>query len=122
MKMHPEQLRERTKQSALRVIRLFQSLPKTDEARVIGKQALRSGTSVAANYRAACRVRSRAEFIAKLGTAVEEADETLFWLELLVDAGMVPKGRMQDLMREDDELTAIFQASRATARARRGKD
>src|SRR5437763_8914926 len=81
----PEQLRERTKQFALRIVKLFRSLPKTDEARVLGRQVLRSGTSVAANYRAICRARSKAEFVAKIGTVVEEADETVsgwnFWLK-----------------------------------------
>lgn len=86
-----EQLRERTKQFAIRVVRLFRSLPKTEEAKIIGKQALRSGTSVAANYRAVCRARSKAEFIARLGVVVEEADETFFWLELLVETGIVPQ-------------------------------
>jgi four helix bundle protein len=73
-----EQLRERTKEFAIRVVRLFRSLPKTEEARIIGKQVLRSSTSVAANYRAVCRARSKAEFVAKIGTVVEEADETVF--------------------------------------------
>src|SRR5256885_7834661 len=118
MLSQPEQLRERTKQFALRIVRLFRSLPKTDEARVLGKQVLRSGTSVAANYRAICRARSKAEFIAKMGTVVEEADETVFWLELLVETGTVPKVRMQDLLGEANELLAIFAASQRTARSR----
>src|SRR5687768_5616137 len=84
------QMQTRTKSFAVRVIRMFQRLPKTDEARVLGKQVLRSGTSVAANYRAACRSKSRADFISKLGTTVEEVDETLFWLELLEESGIVP--------------------------------
>ena len=74
-----KQMQARTKSFAIRVIKMFQRLPKTDEARVLGKQVLRSGTSVAANYRAACRSKSRADFISKLGTTVEEADETLLW-------------------------------------------
>ena len=78
-----EVLKQRTKDFALRIIRLFQALPKTDEARIIGKQLLRSTTSVASNYRAACRARSDAEFFSKISIVVEEADETLFWLELL---------------------------------------
>lgn len=118
MQVRPEELRDRSKQFALRIIRLDRALPKTDEARILGKQVLRSGTSVAANYRAACRARSRAEFIAKLGTVIEEGDETLFWLELLVDSGLVPKQRMKDLVTEADELVAIFTASRNTARAK----
>ena len=84
-----EILKEWTKQFARRIIKLFRILPKTEEARVIGRQVLRSGTSVAANYRAACRARSKVEFIAKMGIVVEEADETVFWLELLVDAQII---------------------------------
>ena len=87
----PEELRQRTKEFALRVIKLFRALPKTEEARVLGRQILRSGTAVAANYRSACRARSRADFISKVGITVEEADETAFWLELLIDAGIVKK-------------------------------
>jgi four helix bundle protein len=82
------ELKDRTKQFAVRIVKLFRSLPRTDEARIIGKQVLRSGTSVAANYRAVCRARSKAEFIAKVGVVVEEADETVFWLELLVETGI----------------------------------
>ena len=89
MATQPELLRARTKQFAIRIAKLFKRLPKTEEARIIGKQVLRAGTSVAANYRAACRARSHAEFISKMGTVVEEADETVFWLELLVDVGTV---------------------------------
>ncbi len=116
MMSRPEVLRERTKQSALRIVNLFRSLPKTDEARVLGKQVLRSGTSVAANYRAICRARSKAEFIAKMGIVVEEADETVFWLELLVETGMIPQARLQRLLIEANELVAIFVASRKTAK------
>jgi four helix bundle protein len=112
----PEELRQRTKQFALRVIRLFRSLPKSDEARILGKQLLRSGTSVAANYRALCRARSKAEFIAKMGVVIEEADETVLWLELLFESGIIPQARMQDLLAEANELVAIFVASRKTAR------
>ena len=110
------ELRERTKQFALRVVRLSQSVPRTDTARVLAKQVLRSGTSVAANYRAAGRARSKAEFIAKIGDVVEEADETLFWLELLVESGIVPKDQLADLISEATELVAIFVASQKTAR------
>ena len=87
----PEELRERTKSFALRVIRLYRALPKSAEAQVIGKQLLRCGTAVAANYRAVCRSRSRPEFIARLGIVVEEADETMFWLGMLADADIVKK-------------------------------
>ena len=118
MKLHPEEVRNRTKQFAIRVVRLCRSLPKTDEARTIGRQLLRSGTSVAANYRAVCRARSKAEFIAKIGVVVEEADETVFWLELLIDTGMVAEEKLRDLLKEANELVAIFAASQQTARRR----
>ncbi len=88
---------------------------------MIGRQVLRAGTSVAANYRAAGRARSRAEFVAKMGTVVEEADETVFWLELLVDAGIVPRPRMENLLGEANDLLAIFSASYTTARSRVGR-
>lgn len=114
----PEELRQRTKQFALRVIRLFRALPKTEEARVLGKQVLRSGTAVAANYRSACRARSRADFISKIGITVEEADETAFWLELLIDAGIVRRGRLEKLQAEANELVRIFAASGTTAKGR----
>ncbi|MGA9059930.1 MAG: four helix bundle protein [Terriglobia bacterium] len=114
----PEELRQRTKQFALRIIKLFRALPKTEEARVLGKQLLRSGTAVAANYRSACRARSRADFVSKLGITVEEADETAFWLELLIDASIVSRGRLENLLTEANELVRIFAASRATAKAR----
>ena len=117
MPTQPEQMRARTKDFAVRIIRLFRSLPKNDEARILGKQLLRAGTSVAANYRAVCRARSRAEFIAKMGVTVEEADETVFWLELLVETGVVPKGRMENLLTEANELLAILAASQRTARS-----
>jgi four helix bundle protein len=86
-----EQLRDRTKAFALRIVRLFQSLPRATEAQVIGKQLLRSGTSVAANYRAACRARSKAEFIAKIGIVLEEVDESVLWIEMLIDAEILKK-------------------------------
>jgi len=83
----------------------------------MGKQLLRAGTSVAANYRAVCRARSRAEFISKIGVAVEEADETVFWLEILVETGLVPRVQMEKLLAEANELLAILAASQRTARA-----
>jgi four helix bundle protein len=119
MPTQAELLRARTKQFAIRIVRLFKSLPKAEEARIIGKQALRAGTSVAANYWAACRARSHAEFISKMGVVVEEADETLFWLELLVDTGIVRKVLMEDLLTEANGLLAIFAASHWTARQKR---
>lgn len=119
MPTQAELLRAGTKQFAIRIVRLFKSLPKAEEARIIGKQALRAGTSVAANYRAACRARSHAEFISKMGVVVEEADETVFWLELLVDTGIVRKVLMEDLLTEANALLAIFAASHWTARQKR---
>ncbi len=111
-----QQLCDRTKQFAHRIIRLSQALPKSREANVIGNQVLRSGTAVAANYRAAGRARSKAEFVSKLGVVVEEADETAFWLELLDHSGLVGSSRLAPLRREADELVKIFSASRRTAR------
>ena len=101
-------LRERTKTFALRVVRMFPSLPKTTEAQVLGKQVLRSGTSIGANYREAFRGRSKAEFIAKCGDCLREIEETAYWLELLVDAGIVSTDKLAPLRQECDELTAIF--------------
>ena len=111
-----EILKDRTKQFAIRIVKLFRALPKNDEARVIGKQVLRSGTSVAANYRAVCRARSGAEFIAKIGMVVEEADETVFWLELLVETEIISLQKMESLINEANELLAIFAASQTTAK------
>jgi four helix bundle protein len=111
-----EELRNRTKQFALRIIRLFRHLPRSTEAQVLGKQLLRSGTSVGANYRAAGRSRSKAEFVSKIGIVVEEADETVFWLECLVESGIVKEELLEDLLAEANELVAIFAASHRTAR------
>jgi four helix bundle protein len=116
MKQHANDLRNRTRQFALAVVRLCRTLPRTDEARILGKQLLRSGTSVGANYRAACRARSRAEFIAKLGIVLEEADETVFWLELLVEADIGNREKVSSLVKEADELTSIFVTSLCTAK------
>jgi four helix bundle protein len=118
MRSQPEELRDRTKQFAMRIVKLFRSLPKTEEARVLGRQVLRSGTSVAANYRAVCRSRSRADFISKLAVVTEEMDETAFWLELMVDTGIVPKAKMENLLAEANELVRIFGSSVHTARSR----
>jgi four helix bundle protein len=101
-------LKTRTKQFALRVIRLYSALPKTTEAQVIGKQVLRSGTSVGAHYREASRARSTAEFVSKIEGGLQELDETAYWLELLVDSGIVEKTRLYDLQQEANELTAIL--------------
>ncbi|MGH9531873.1 MAG: four helix bundle protein, partial [Terriglobales bacterium] len=107
-----------SKEFALRVVRLFRSLPNTPVAQVMGKQLLRSATSVAANYRATGRARSRAEFIAKLGVVVEEIDEAVFWLEMLIESNTVTQHRAADLLAESRELAAIFAASYQTARAK----
>jgi four helix bundle protein len=111
-----EKLEVRTKRFALRIIQLYRSVPKSDEARILGKQLLRSGTSVGANYRAACRARSRAEFVAKLGIVLEEADESVFWLELLQEAGVFPDAKLRDIIGEAKELVSIFVVSLRTAK------
>jgi four helix bundle protein len=104
----PIDLRERTKTFALRVVRMFSSLPKTTEAQVLGKQVLRSGTSTGANYREAFRGRSKAEFISKCGECLREIEETAYWLELLVEANIISAEKLAPLRQECDELTAIF--------------
>ena len=101
-------LKERTKKFGLRVIRLFGGLPKSSEAQVLGKQLLRSGTSVGANYREVYRSRSKSEFVAKCGDSLRELEESAYWLELLVDGGIMPSDKLQPLRNECDELTAIF--------------
>jgi four helix bundle protein len=101
-------LGERTKSFALRVVRMFSALPKTMEAQVLGKQVLRSGTSIGANYREAFRGQSRAEFVAKCGDCLREIEETAYWFELLVEANIVSAGKLTPLRQEIDELTAIF--------------
>jgi len=114
--MNSEELRKRTKQFALRVMRLVDALPKSTTGRAIGNQLVRSGTSVGANYRAACRGRSKAEFAAKMGTVAEEADESCFWMELIIEGVLLPAVQVQPLLDEANELTAIFTASTKTAR------
>ncbi|MGD8787560.1 MAG: four helix bundle protein [Phycisphaerales bacterium] len=109
-------MKERTKQFGLRIIRLVDSLPKTKTAATIGGQLLRSGTSIGANYRAACRGRSKAEFIAKLGIVEEEADESAFWLEMLIEANVIKPDLVSELLVEANELTAIMATSRKTAK------
>ena len=117
--MTPKELKDRTKRFALSVILLVRELPPTIDGRRLGGQLFDAGTSVAANYRSACRARSRAEFIAKLGVVLEESDESLFWLELVVDSKMKPHSRVESLIREADQLTAIFAASLNTAKGNR---
>src|ERR1039457_1913763 len=109
-------LRRRTKSFAIRIVNLFRSLPRSPAAQTLGKQLLRSGTSVGANYRAVCRARSQAEFIARMGIVGEEADETVFWLELLGETGVVRPERTQDLLNEANELVRIFGASLRTSK------
>jgi|SRR6478735_7536697 four helix bundle protein len=118
MTTQQEQLRDRTKAFAVRIVRLYRSLPYKADAQVLGKQLLRCGTAVAANYRAACRSRSRAEWLAKIGVVVEEADEAVFWLEMLSDCEIVPLAKLELLLAEAHELSALFTASRRTAKAR----
>jgi four helix bundle protein len=117
--MNNYELRDRTKQFALRVVRMFSALPKTDEARVLGKQLLRAGTSVAANYREASRARSDAELMSKLGIVEQELDESLLWLELIVEAGIVPANRVAELKAECEELLRMTIASIKTLKSRR---
>jgi four helix bundle protein len=114
--MDERQFKDRTKKLALRVIRLVEALPNGKTADVIGRQVLRSATSVGANYRAACRAKSTADMVAKLGIVEEEADETLYWLELLIEAGLMPESRLTNLMQETDEVVAMTVASIRTLR------
>ena len=114
-----KQLQNRTKAFAIRAIKAFAVLPKDEAARIIGRQFLRSGTSLAANYRSVCRARSAADFISKISVVAEEADETLFWFELLVDAELVDMKLIEPLMKECEELLKILAASLATAKRNR---
>ncbi len=112
-----EQYKKRTKAFAIRLIRFLRTFPKTDEGAVIGKQLLKSGTSIAANYRAACRARSKAEFISKISVVVEEADETVFWLELVLELQLSDANESAGLLKEANEILAIFGASQRTAKS-----
>ncbi len=114
--MNEQELKDRTKRFALRVISMVDALPKTTAGRAIGNQLVRSGTSVGANYRAACRSRSKAEFVAKIGTVAEESDESSYWMELIVEAGLMKSELVVPLHNEADELTAIFTSSGRTAK------
>jgi four helix bundle protein len=109
------ELKNRTKRFALEIIRLFRSLPKGEEVRIIARELLRSGTAVAANYRAACRARNRAEFLAKIGMVLEEVDESVFWLELLVESHSAQLDLVAPVAKEANELLAFFVASQRTA-------
>lgn len=119
--MNSEELKARTKQFALRVMKLVEALPRATVGRAIGGQLVRSGTSVGANYRAACRARSRAEFAAKLGTVDEEADETCFGLELIIEGELLPAKRVVALLEESNALTAIFTTGVRTSQRRRDR-
>ena len=114
-------LKIRTKKFALRIIKLYQSLPKNGEAQVIGKQVLRSGTSVGAQYREACRAKSPADFVNMMGGGLKELDETAYWLELLIEGEIIPVAKLGDLQKETDELTAIFVSSINTSKRNNSK-
>ena len=114
-----EELRKRAHRFTIRILKLYRALPKAADAQIVGKQLVRSGSSVAANYRAACRARSKAEFIAKIGVVAEEADESVFWIETLIDGEIMPASKMEPLLKEARELTAIFTASQHTAKGRK---
>ena len=113
--MNPTELKNRTKEFALRILKLVSALPNTIAGRAVGNQVVRSGTSVAANYRATCRARSKAEFVAKIGVVLEEVDETLLWLELVSESRMLPPKRVEPLLIEANELVAIMVTSRKSA-------
>ena len=116
--MNEQEMIKRTKQFALRVMKLVEALPRNVQGRTIASQLMRSGTSVAANYRAACRARSKPEFIAKLGTVEEEADESGFWLELIIESGLLIEKNVRPLLIEAGELVAIAASSKKTASSR----
>jgi four helix bundle protein len=116
--MNEQELKKRTKQLALRIIKLINSLPPTTTGQVIGKQILRSGTSVGANYRAACRAKSTADLLHKLAIVEEEADETLYWLELLIEAEIIPAEKLNSLVQETNEITAMIVSSIKTLKSK----
>ena len=113
--MTSDELKKRTKQFSLRVLKLVAALPKTVAGRAIGGQLVRSGTSVGANYRAACRGRSKAEFVAKMGTCEEEADESAYWMEVIIEGELLKPKQVESLLHEAEELTRIFAQSRISA-------
>jgi len=114
--MTREEMKARTKAYAVRIVKLVQSLPRNRECDVLGSQLLRAGTSVGANYRAVCRAKSTADFINKLRIVEEECDESLFWMEIFTDAGLVKAARLRNLMAEGDEILRIVVSSAKTAR------
>jgi four helix bundle protein len=115
--MNEQEFKDRTKKLALRIIKLIEALPKNQTAEIIGRQLLRSGASIGANYRAACRGKSPADVISKLSIVEEEADESIYWMELLVESGLVPQARMTNLMNETHEIVAMIVASIKTLRS-----
>lgn len=114
--MDQSELKRRTKASAVKIVRLFESLPQKRTAYVLGRQLLRCGTSVGANYRSACRAKSTADFVAKMGIVEEEIDETMYWLELLIEVGILKAEAVEAILKEANELLAIVVASIKTAR------
>lgn len=120
--MNSDDLKRRTKAFALRIIRLVETLPAAGAAEVIGGQLIRCGTSVGANYRAACRAKSQAGFVARMGVAEEDADESIYWMELLAESRLIQKERVEDLMDEADQLVSIFASSINTARGGQHND
>ena len=116
--MDADELKKRTKKFALRILKLVAALPNTVQGRTVGGQLARAGTSVGSNYRAACRSRSRAEFIARIGVVLEEADESAFWLELIIGGQLLPAKLVQSLLNEANVLTSIMATSRITASSR----
>jgi len=119
--MNPKILKERTKQFGLRVLNLYEEISKTKKGEILGNQLLGSGTSVGANYRAACRAKSNADFIYKIQIVEEEADESVYWLELISESNIIRKNRLGSILKEANELTAIFTSSGKTAKQRRNK-
>ena len=119
--LNREELKQRTKQFGLRVMKLCDALPRSRSANVIANQLLRSATSVGVNYRSACRARSSADWINKLGVVIEEADESAYWLELIIEGELLPVAKVAALPKEADELTAIFTASQMTSKRNTAK-
>ena len=113
--LNENEMKQRTKRFALEIIRLVAELPKSTEGRIVAGQLVRCATSVGANYRAACRAKSKADFISKLGIVEEEADESCYWLEIITEGELLPEGTVRDLLNEANEITAIIVASRKTA-------
>ena len=120
--MTKEILQKRTKLFALRIVNLVESLPETKTGRAIGSQIIHSGTSIGANYRAACRAKSTADFINKLKIVEEEADETCYWLELLIESHIIPEEKLKDLLKENNELVAIFVSILKTTKETKNKN